>query len=235
MSNRELPEQQPPQQPGYPPPPPGYSQPGYQQPGYPPPGYPPPGYQQGPPPRKRHGVRNGCLIGTGIVGAAIILIIVVVAAVSGGGGTAPATGGSNPTSGGQANPAAAGIGTPVRDGKFQFTITKVTYTNHAGGQFGSTAQGHYAVLHITVKNIGTESQTLDDSGQYVFANGRKFSASTEADIWLNHGSDNVFLQDINPGNSVHGLIAFDMPKTLKPAKAELHDSIFSNGVTVSLR
>ena len=199
--------------------------------------YPQPPVPQAPQ-HKRHGVRNGCLIGTGVVGAAIILIIVIVAAVGGGGGTSPTTR-SNPGGGGQpthiAVPAAAGIGTPVRDGKFQFTITKVMYTKHAGGQFGSTAQGHYAVLHITVKNIGSESQTLDDSSQYAFANGRKFSASTEADIWLNHGADNVFLQDINPGNSVHGLIAFDMPRTLKPVKAELHDSMFSSGVSVSLR
>jgi hypothetical protein len=268
MTTPEPPEQEPPQQPGYPPagqqppqpgyPPPGYSQPGYPPagyptqpgysqpgysqpgypPGYPPPGYPPPGYPQGPPPRKRHGVRNGCLIGAGIVGVALIAVIVIgVAAGSGGGGTSPTTAPNPTTGGGQAaNPAPAGIGTPVRDGKFQFVVTKVTYTKHAGGQYlGATAQGHFAVLHVTVTNIGSQSQTLDDSAQFVFAGGRKFSASTEADIFLNSGSNSVFLQDINPGNAVHGLIAFDMPKYLKPTTAELHDSAFSLGVTVSLR
>jgi hypothetical protein len=244
LSSSQPPEQQPPPQPGYPPPgypqQPGYPPPGYSPPGYPPPGYPQPGYQQGPPPprpRKRHGTRNGCLLGAGIVGVALIAVIVIAVAASsgGGGGTSPTTA-PNPTGGGgQANPAPAGIGTPVRDGKFQFIVTKVTYAKHVGGAFlGSTAQGHYALLHVTVKNIGSQSQTMDDSAQFVFANGRKFSASTEADISLNSGSNSVFLQDINPGNSVHGVIAFDMPAKVKPTTAELHDSPFSDGVTVNL-
>lgn len=41
-----------------------------------------------------------------------------------------------------------------------------------------------------------------------------------------------------PGNSVHGRIAFDLPtgvKAVKAVQAKLHDSIFSRGVTISLR
>ena len=81
-------------------------------------------------------------------------------------------------------------------------------------------------------------KTLDDSSQYVYdASGRKYDASTSADIDLNSasGSDSVFFNDINPGNTVHGELAFDMPTGLKAVKAELHDSVFSGGVTVNLR
>lgn len=44
----------------------------------------------------------------------------------------------------------------------------------------------------------------------------------------------VFLNEINPGNTVKGVLVFDMPKGTTPASIELHDSMLSGGVTVSL-
>jgi hypothetical protein len=130
------------------------------------------------------------------------------------------------------------VGTAVRDGKFQFTITSVSQAKSAGDTadgLGDTAQGEYTILHVTVTNIGSDPQTLDDSSQYVYdASGRKYDASTEADLDINGDSDSVFLNDINPGNTVKGQLAFDMPAGTKAVKAELHDSAFSGGVTVSL-
>lgn len=244
LRSRQPPEEQPPQQPGY------QRLPGHSQPGYPPPGYPPAGDQQGPRPwpRKRHRLRYAVLGALGV----LVLIIVIATAVSGGGGGTSPTTASNPTgggqanyaaasTGGQANSAAASIGTPARDGRFQFTVTSVTYANTVGGtcrQFESAGRGrHFALLHVTVKNIGSQSHAYDDdSSQLVFAHGRKFSASTMADIEANATSvsGRAFLNDIKPGNTVHGVIAFDMPAKLRPGRAELHDSMFSNGVTVSL-
>jgi hypothetical protein len=40
--------------------------------------------------------------------------------------------------------------------------------------------------------------------------------------------------DINPGNTVHGQIAFDIPKAVTPAEIELHGSLPSRGVIVKL-
>ena len=48
------------------------------------------------------------------------------------------------------------------------------------------------------------------------------------------GND-VFLNQINPGNTVKGVLVYDMPKGAVPASIELHDSMFSGGATVSLR
>jgi hypothetical protein len=56
----------------------------------------------------------------------------------------------------------------------------------------------------------------------------------EAADWL-AGSGGVFFNDINPGNSVNGLIFFDLPGGDKAVKAGLHDSIFSDGVIVYLK
>jgi len=78
---------------------------------------------------------------------------------------------------------------------------------------------------------------LDDSSQYVYdAKGRQYSASVSADIDGNGGNGGgVFLNQINPGDAVRGKIYFDLPKGDRAVKAVLHDSAFSDGVTVSLK
>ena len=40
--------------------------------------------------------------------------------------------------------------------------------------------------------------------------------------------------NINPGNSVQVKVVYDMPTDAVPASIKLHDSMLSNGVTVSL-
>src|SRR6266498_2774120 len=157
-----------------------------------------------------------------IFSAAAIVAMPGCSASSGSGGSSPASGGGG---GGASSQAASGpgIGSKVRDGKFQFTITRVSHRASVGNTtlgLGTKAQGRFTELHLKVTNIGSESQTLDDSSQYVFdANGRKFSADSSADIEV---------------NSVRALILFDLPKGDKAVKAELHDSPFSGGVTVRL-
>jgi hypothetical protein len=196
------------------------------------------------PPKKKHTVRNVFLI---IAGVFVLLIVISIAVGGGGSKNTPAAASSPSASSKAAAPAkaaaapkAASVGTAVRDGKFQFTITSVSQAKTAGDTsdgLGDTAQGEYTILHVTVTNIGSEPQTLDDSSQYVYdASGRKYDASTDADLDLNSssGADSVFLNDINPGNTVKGQIAFDMPTGTKAVKAELHDSAFSGGVTVNL-
>ena len=195
--------------------------------------YPP----QQPPKKKRHWVRHILLGFTGLI---VLIVIISVAASGGSKGTPAASSGGAPANAAPAAPQAAEIGTAVRDGKFQFTITSVSHAKSVGNTadgLGDTAQGEYTILHVTVTNIGSQPQTLDDSSQYLYdASGRKYDASTNADVDLNSasGSDSVFFNDINPGNTVRGELAFDMPAKLMAVKAELHDSAFSGGVTVNL-
>jgi Domain of unknown function (DUF4352) len=166
-----------------------------------------------------------------------------VSAGSGGGGSPSSNSGGSGS--GQAAPgagaSAAGIGSKVRDGKFEFVITGISHAKSVGDVadgLGDTAQGRYVILHMRVTNIGSEAQTLDDGSQYVYdPAGRRFNADNAADIDLGgvSGQNSTWLEDINPGNTVHGRIAFDLPAGDKAVKAELHDSMFSGGVTVSLR
>ncbi|MBO3089438.1 DUF4352 domain-containing protein [Cellulomonas sp. zg-ZUI40] len=184
---------------------------------------------------------------------ALVVLVVVVGALGGGGDTpaaAPATAGAGEAGDtaapgaeeAAADPAAeepapptAGIGTPVRDGKFEFTVTSIEAgVAHVGDDmFGKDAQGQFTLVHMTVTNIGDEAQYFDGSSQkLVDAQGRTHSADGSAAIYL--GDAESFVNQINPGNSVQGTVVFDIPADATPASLELHDSMFSGGVTVSV-
>jgi hypothetical protein len=170
----------------------------------------------------------------------IIVVIAVVASSGGGSGSGTASAGSSSSGSSGSSGAAPGIGAKARDGKFQFVVTSVSHAKNVGDVsqgLGDTASGRYTVLHVTVTNIASQAQTLDDSAQYVYdSRGRRFSASTPADIDGNSSNGGgVFFNQINPGGTVHGKLYFDLPRGTAATKVVLHDSAFSEGVTVSLR
>jgi len=204
------------------------------------------------PPRKRSWfARHKVLTG---LGAAVVLVVVISVAANGGGSGGTPDAGTTATAVKDAGatkdkPAAAkpadekpakadeapGIGDAVRDGKFEFTVTKVQKgVAEVGDEYlNEKAQGQFVLVHVTVKNIGKEAQTFDDSNQTLRdTDGRKFDADSEAGIYLD--DSNAFLNDINPGNTVKGIVVFDVPKDATIASLELHDSMFSGGVKVSL-
>jgi hypothetical protein len=189
---------------------------------------------------------GGCLRAV-LIGAAVLAGLVVVGGVLSGGGETPTGSGdttvaeaSTPakkrTEPKQAEPKQAGIGDVVKDGKFSFKATKVeTGVARVGGEYlGSDAQGQYILVHVTVKNIGDEAQLFSGSSQKLIdSRNRKYDTDTGAAA-LGLKNSNAFLNNINPGNTVNGILLFDVPKNFKIKAVELHDSIFSDGVTVAL-
>jgi hypothetical protein len=132
--------------------------------------------------------------------------------------------------------AAPQLGQTVRDGKFAFTVTAVTC---GIAQVGTNvyliqkAQGQYCRASMKVENIGNEAQTMFESNQYLFdTTGRKFSADSTASLY--DDSAKLMFEAINPGNSINGNVYFDVPIGTKVSKLELHDSMFSGGITVRL-
>ncbi|MCO7274845.1 DUF4352 domain-containing protein [Cellulosimicrobium cellulans] len=209
------------------------------------------------PPRKNWFARHKVLTGVGVV----VLLAVVGASLGGGGGDEPSTpaavagtdgadGAVQPETADEAPeaesipeepaaeepaPAAPGVGTAVRDGKFEFTVTSVeTGVATVGDEYlNAQAQGQFVLVHMTVTNIGDRAQMFDGSSQkLVDTAGREHSADSSAAIYL--GDANSFLTDINPGNSVEGTVVFDVPADAVPATITLHDSFLSGGVEVSL-
>ncbi|HEU5145024.1 MAG TPA: DUF4352 domain-containing protein [Dermatophilaceae bacterium] len=203
----------------------------WQQPGYPPA---PPAPQ---PATKSWFARHKII--TGLL--ALVVLGLVIGTMGGGSGQQPS--GSPAAQGAAAGdaadpaakPAAAKVGSAVRDGNFEFTVTKVQPGVASVGtdMFGEKAQGQFVLVHVTVANIGTEPQLLMDSAQTVFdAKGRKFSPDSTSGLYIK--DNEVLFTEINPGNTVKGILVFDMPKDASPASIELHDSAFSGGVSVAL-
>ncbi|MEQ7011277.1 DUF4352 domain-containing protein [Actinopolymorpha sp. B17G11] len=133
-------------------------------------------------------------------------------------------------------PKGAGIGQAVKDGDFTFTVTKVENgPARIGSEFlGTEAQGKFVFVHLKIANHGTEAGTFFGDNQYLIdTKGRKASADGEAAIYLEE-SKSLF-EEINPGNTLSGIVVFDIPKDAVPASLELHDSMLSDGVTVLVK
>ncbi|MGH3098115.1 MAG: DUF4352 domain-containing protein [Streptosporangiales bacterium] len=134
-------------------------------------------------------------------------------------------------------PSAAGVGDKVRDGDLQFKVKDVEAgVDHVGdSMFGEDADGQYVIVKVAIKNVGSESATIDDSSQYLYAtNGKRYDADGEADFAINDDGE-AFLNDLNPGNKVKVKFAFDLPKNATPDRVRLAGDLFSSGVNVSLR
>ncbi|XRQ13845.1 DUF4352 domain-containing protein [Actinomadura welshii] len=206
------------------------------------------------PPPQHH--NKGCLYG--VIGGVATLFLMVscgaLVATSGPSDPAAGSGGPPPVPASTSAPASApasangdtgekkpekppnGIGREYRDGKFAFTVTKVKKgVKKVGNEyFGDTAQGQFVFIHVTVENIGDEARTFTHHNQTLIdTKGREFEADPEASLWSEQKT-NSFLQQINPGNSVKGTLIYDVPRGTKLQAVELHDSMFSGGVTVPL-
>ncbi|WLS44524.1 DUF4352 domain-containing protein [Micromonospora profundi] len=176
------------------------------------------------------------LIATGLIALGCGSGATDTASDSSGGDMASSSTGDEGGAKAEDKPKTAKIGQPARDGKFEFTIksSKCGVSKVGSDMLGQKAQGQFCLVTVNVKNIGKEAQMFDGSSQKAYAaDGTEYSADTGAAIYANKNAE-TFLNDINPGNQVNGVVVFDIPKNVKLTKLELHDSPFSGGVDVSL-
>jgi len=165
----------------------------------------------------------------------VVLVLICVCAI-----VKLATGGNNDDNGGGSGKsgggATAGLNTPVRDGKFEFTVSGVQCGKTQVGNevVNKTAQGQFCLVSMSVKNIGDKPQTFSDNYQKAKGtDGASYAADSEAGLYANENAQ-TFYTDVNPGNTVNGVVVFDVPPTATIATLELHDSAFSGGTTVKV-
>jgi len=167
-------------------------------------------------------------------GRTVLLVVAgVLAACCAGGGTLALIG-SGLLQGGRSAP--PGLNTPVRDGKFEFVVSRVRCGQSKVGPapFSRTAQGQFCLVDLSVRNIGQEGQTFADAYQRAYGpDGTKFGADSAAGLLANSGGATLFTL-VNPGNEVNDTIVFDIPKGTMLSKVELHDGPLSGGVSVSV-
>jgi hypothetical protein len=127
-----------------------------------------------------------------------------------------------------AEPGVAGIGDPVRDGDFMFTVTAVERPPYIGGPPAFLQpRGQFVLVHVTVRNDSASPRLFAEEYQYLIDDaGRKYEG------YIDRGD--LFLADINPGNTVEGALVFDIASDAVPAWIELHASPSSGGSWVGL-
>ena len=171
---------------------------------------------------------------------ALILLMVIIVATYGGGWTSLTTGRASPSNGTSALRASAvapGIGTKVRDGKFEFVVTSVERPGKTlPGKNGTTlnAHGEFVIVRVTVTNVGSVGQSLDCQCQVLVNNkGQKFGTSNAI---LATEDALKFVRVIEPGSTVkNAVVLFDVAPGTKISDVELHDSALTQGAKVTLR
>lgn len=128
-----------------------------------------------------------------------------------------------------------GIGTPVKSGDLQFTVTKVVRDQKQVGDdfMAQKAQGSYTLVHVTVRNVGNDSETLLDSDQKIKdADSKTYSPDSGAELAMDN--NDVWLAQINPGNAVDGVLVYDMPVGVKATAIDFSGGLFKDSATVHL-
>ena len=133
-------------------------------------------------------------------------------------------------------PEMAGIGDKVRDGDYQFTVTKVRCgVSRVGDSYlNEKAQGQFCLVSMRVKNVGNDPINFSDENQtLVDTKGKNYSPDDEAWIYMD---DSDPYAEINPGNTLKTTVPFDLPKSAKPDYLLLKAGTwgFSEGVKVKL-
>lgn len=168
------------------------------------------------------------------IGAIVTLFLAGVAAQRLGSG-APAAAEAVATPG-SAPPPPPGVGDAVRDGKFEFVVSRVDCTRTKIGRppLERTADGRYCVISLSVRNIAEESQYFLGHAQKARdAAGHAYGNDELAGVYANRDTK-TFPQKLDPGDRVTGKLVFDVPRPTKLTTLELHDSLLSGGVEITL-
>lgn len=132
-------------------------------------------------------------------------------------------------------PARPGLGDPVRDGKLEFVVldvacgvAKVEWT-----LISQQADGQFCVVDVSVTNIHDDQVLFPGAGQYAYtADEVRVRSASDANFIANRGQVDFWL--IGGGDSITVKLVFDIPADATIATLELHDSLFSRGVTVEV-
>ena len=131
-------------------------------------------------------------------------------------------------------PSTPGVGTAVRDGKFEFVVSQVDCSHTTLGEehLKRTAKGKFCVVSLSARNIGDGAQFfLSYAQKGLDAAGTEYGVDEIADLYVNRDTK-TFLDRVTPGEQVAGKIVFDIPTAVTLTALELHDSLLSGGVKV---
>ena len=149
--------------------------------------------------------------------AAVALIVIGIAAACSYTSTEPQTAATTTTQ--------PGIGDPVRDGNFEFVVTRIYEPTKVEGF--DKPLGVWVAVDLTVANIKDDQQSFSSTDQILIVTDAEYESSLTLD-------SDVYLS-VNPGLNTDTTVYFDVPEKVHEATTitvELHDSMFSGGIRV---
>ncbi|MFC4066896.1 DUF4352 domain-containing protein [Actinoplanes subglobosus] len=126
-------------------------------------------------------------------------------------------------------------GGAVPDG-FGFDVTGLRCGVPSIGPEGQEqkAAGQFCLLDLKVTNNGGEPELFDSGAQRVHdTNGVAYAVADEAAEFLNDGSPSL-LSEVEPGETVNGVLPFDVPSDVQLREAMLTSEVSTPGVRVLL-
>jgi hypothetical protein len=106
-------------------------------------------------------------------------------------------------------------------------LLAVGTTKRIGNQYtGSTANGRYLILHLSVNNGKSQSVTINDDMIKLEVNGDEYSADSNGETALDFsGAKTFLLTDLGPHVTATGFVAFDVPQRVlsEPVQACFHE------------
>ena len=133
-----------------------------------------------------------------------------------------------------AAPPTAGVNEPVKDGNLEFVVTQgellptIADKNDPTMTLNAPDGQAFAVVHMTVKNVGTEPTAYTSAPQVLRIAGQTYQADIDAEMYLANPTG-----PINPGDQIEALVAFVVPADANPDSIELHELPFSTGAIVN--
>jgi hypothetical protein len=137
----------------------------------------------------------------------------------------------------KAPPPPPGLGDKVRDGKFEFVVSKVDCAHRSVGpeHLQRTAKGKFCLVRLSVRNIADGARYFLGHAQKAYdAEGTAYGDDALAGVYANRDTQ-TFLEKLDPGERVSGNLVFDVPRPVKLVRLELHDSPLSRGAKVALK
>jgi hypothetical protein len=139
-------------------------------------------------------------------------------------------------------PAGAGatratVAAPGRDGGLRFAVAgmRCGVRRVGTGDLAEAAAGEFCLVRVTVHNTGTEPQIIDGSAQQaVDTRGTRYRTDSDAEAFLDRLNAGFLDDDINPGRTVTGTLAFDVPRGTRLAWAILRESPATPGTRLPL-
>lgn len=162
--------------------------------------------------------------------------VVAVVAAAGAGTYALAGGGEGTEPAKKADSGTTALAATGSEGTLAFTATRMECGVAAVGpeELPQRATGEFCLVDVTVRNTGTEAALLDPGAQRaVDGQGREHAVADQAGVFLNDRAPSL-LDEIAPGATVSGVLAFDVPAGERLTALVLRESMDSTGVRLPL-